>query len=247
MHLKHGAAGAGRADEEALVACLRAHADHDAPLDHVYLVGDVFDQYIEYRHLIPKGWARLQGLLATWTDRGIPVTYLAGNHDPWHRDYFRRELGVRLVMDALLEPVGDTVLYAAHGDAVAAQAAAYTSLRPVLRHPVPVWLYRTLLPGDAGMALARWVNTHIHDTTPDPAVVAALHAHAATVLHETAARVAVLGHSHVPALHAIDDGYYLNPGAWYESRTFGRLDDEGLHLLRWTGSQAVSLDVASFL
>lgn len=241
MHFGQHDAATERAKEADLVRCLRAHED---AIDHLYLMGDVFNEYIEYRHLVPKGCVRFQGLIATWTDAGIPVTYLAGNHDPWHRDYFSRELGVRMVFDALVEPVGETIGYLTHGDAVATHASAYAALRPWLRHPLPVWLYRTLLPGDAGFRLARWVSRAVHDDAPDPEVIAALQHHARTMLHSTAATLVVMGHSHAPALHTWAEGTYLNTGNWYESRTFGRLDQNGAHLLRWNGERAVAIEAA---
>jgi len=241
MHFGQHDAATERAKERDLIACLRAHEED---VDHLYLVGDVFDGFIEYRHLLPKGAVRFQGLLAEWTDRGVPVTYLTGNHDPWHRDYFSDELGVRMVFDTLIEPVLHSVVYLAHGDAIAAHAGLYTRLRPWLRHPLPVWLYRTLLPADAGLRLAHRVSRAVHEDTPDPDVVRALRAHAREVLNATAATLVVMGHSHVPALHTWPEGQYLNTGNWYESRTFGRLDPDGARLLRWNGERAVAIEAA---
>ncbi|NBB73592.1 MAG: UDP-2,3-diacylglucosamine diphosphatase [Bacteroidetes bacterium] len=241
LHFGQHDAATERAKEADLIRCLRAHEDD---VDHLYLMGDVFNEYIEYRYLIPKGWIRFQGLVAAWTDAGTPVTYLAGNHDPWHRDYFSRELGVRMVYDAVIEPTPGPVVYCAHGDAVATQSSAYPWLRPWLRHPIPVGLYRALLPGDAGFRLARWVSRAIHKDEPDPDIIAALRDHAHAVVASTAATLAVMGHSHAPELITWAEGCYLNTGNWYESRTFGRLDDDGVRLLRWNGQRAVDIEAA---
>lgn len=243
MHFGQSDAAAERAKEADLIDCLRAH---EGTVHHLYLMGDVFDEYIEYRHLVPKGYVRFQGLLAEWTDAGVPITYLAGNHDPWHRNYFAQELGVRVVFDALIEPANGPIVYLAHGDAVAANARLYRWLRPWLRHPVPVWLYRSLLPGDSGIRLARWANRSLHENAPDPEVVAALRAHAREVLTSSAATLAVMGHSHVPELRSWPEGCYLNTGNWYESRTLGRLDpDSGeVRLLRWNGRRGVDIEAA---
>lgn len=241
MHFGRGDDATERANEADLVACLRAHED---AVEHLYLLGDVFDQFIEYRHLIPKGQIRFQALLAEWSDQGIPITYLVGNHDPWHQDYFAEELGVRVVFDGLIEPIDGAPVYLSHGDAVVTHSRLYPYLRPLLRHPVPVWLYRTLLPADSGYRLARWVNRRLRTDEPDPHLGSALRDHARKMLADTAAEIAIMSHSHIPDLQRWPDGCYLNTGNWYESRTFGRLDKNSLHLLRWNGTQAIDIEAA---
>lgn len=238
-HFGRSDASTERAREAALIDCLRAH---EHAVEHLYLIGDIFDQYIEYKHLIPKGFVRFQALLADWTDRGVPITYLVGNHDPWHRDYFQKELGVRVMDEALLETIGDTHVYLAHGDRQDPTSRLRSWLRPLLRHPVPVALYRSLLPGDTGYGLARWVNRTLHTEEISPEKVKALREHARQVLSETSADVVVMGHSHHPELCTWPEGAYLNAGTWYEHRTFGRLDKDGLVLARWNGRQAVNIE-----
>ena len=241
MHFGRGSDAAERAKEAELVDCLSAHAE---AAEHLYLLGDVFDAYIEYAHLVPKGFVRFQAELARWADRGVPVTYLVGNHDPWHRDHFARELGVRLVTgDAWAATHAGRRLHLAHGDAPAATGTTRT-LRQWLRHPVPVWLYRTLLPADTGLRLAEWVNRRFGHHAPDPETDRLLEAHARRLLQTTAADGVVMGHSHQPALQVWPEGAYLNTGCWHNRRTLGRLDANGLHLLRWNGTRTVHIEAS---
>lgn len=241
MHFGRGAAADERKKEAALIDCLEAHADR---VEHLYLVGDVFEGFIEYRHLVPKGFVRFQALLARWTDRGIPVTYVLGNHDPWHRDYFPQELGVRLVPESLDASYSGLRLHLTHGDAWASTHRLYSWLRPLLRHQVTASLYRWLLPADLGLGLVHWLSRMLHDETTDPAVVEALRSRAREFLCREAADVAVLGHSHKPALHRWANGLYVNTGNWYESRTFARLDQAGMRLSRWNGTRALDIESA---
>lgn len=241
VHFGRGKATAERTKEADLLDCLEAHADR---VDHLYLVGDVFDGFIEYRHLVPKGFVRFQALLARWTDRGTPVTYLFGNHDPWHRDYFAEELGVRLVPQDLTRVHDGVRVHLAHGDDQASTHKLYRWLRPLLRHPATMTLYRSLLPADLGLGLAQWVSRTLHDEATDPAVVDALRTHARRVLRRRNADVVVMGHSHKAALHSWPDGVYLNTGNWYEHRTFARLDEDGVHLQRWNGTRALDIEAA---
>jgi UDP-2,3-diacylglucosamine hydrolase len=235
MHFGRRDAAVERAGEAAFLDFLRAHEDE---LTHLYLLGDVFDEYIEYRYLVPKGFARLQGWLARRTDAGRPVTYLVGNHDPWHRDYFTRELGVRVVFDALNEPLFDTNVYMTHGDGFVARARLYSWLKPALRHPLPVWLYRNLLPGDAGYGLAHWVNRTLRTETINPRVASELRSSARRLLAEPSVDAVIMGHSHNPERCRWPEGTYLNLGAWYQTQTFGRLDRDGLRLMRWSDGRS---------
>jgi UDP-2,3-diacylglucosamine hydrolase len=239
MHFGRGARSSEREKEAALIECLEAHA---GDVDHLYLLGDVFDGYIEYRHLVPKGFVRFQGLLARWTDRGVPVTYLVGNHDPWHRDHFSEELGVTLVSGAVEATHEGWCLYLAHGDGLAATGTPRTWLRALLRHPMPVRLYQSLLPADLGLGFAQWVSRRLHDREEEPTTPARLRTQARALLRRDALDGVVLGHGHVPELDRGPDGVYLNTGNWYERRTFARLDGEGLHLQRWNGSRAQGIE-----
>lgn len=239
MHFGRGPAASERDKERDLVECLDMHA---AEIEHLYLMGDVFDGYIEYKHLVPKGCARFQGLLARWGDRGIPVTYLLGNHDPWHRDYFSRELGTRLVPESIRVSHYGHRLHVAHGDAYGSTHSLYALLRPLLRNPVAVRLYRSLLPADLGVGLARWVSGAIQDDVPDPAVAEILQNRAESILAEAGLDGVVLAHSHLPTLRDTPEGTYLNTGNWYEARTFARLDQKGLHLQRWNGARAEGIE-----
>lgn len=241
MHFGRGIASAERDKENALISCLEAHEDC---VDHLYLVGDVFDGYLEYRHLVPKGFVRFQALLARWTDQGIPVTYLLGNHDPWHRDYFSTELGVRLVSETLDTTHNDVHLHLAHGDAQASTHRLFRWIRPVLRHPTALRLYQACLPADLGLGLARRVSDMLHDDTPDPSVIEGLQEHARTRLHRDETDVVVMGHSHHPALRAWPEGVYVNTGNWYEKRTFARLTKDDISLVRWNGTRALDIEAA---
>lgn len=238
MHLGRGPARADRVQERALINCLRAHADSAT---HLYLLGDVFDAYIEHRAYIPKQGVRLHAELARWTERSQPVCYLHGNHDPWHLDFMDRELGVRVVEGPWVAHHYGQHIHLAHGDRVASTHGRWGQwMRQAMLHRGAVAAYRTLLPADWGFAAARWVSRRLHGST-DPEVVRALREHAVQVLRTTPAHAVLMGHSHVPELHAYESGVYLNTGNWYEKRTFARLTGDRWTLMRWNGTEAHSI------
>ncbi|MEL7169276.1 MAG: UDP-2,3-diacylglucosamine diphosphatase [Bacteroidota bacterium] len=260
LHLGRGTPAESRAAERDVCALLDAHAD---ALDALVLVGDVFDAYMEYRHLVPKGFVRLQGRLAALVDAGVPVTYVVGNRDPWHLDHFAREVGVRLVRDHVVETMqvhgthgverDESVpwrVYIAHGDGRIAHDRLYNRIRPLMHHPAVARLYRMLLPGDTGYALARWTGRRAANplgrdrTGPDLPAVTALRRFARQTLAAPSSQGAlapdlvVCGHVHLGECTTWGEGTYLNPGYWFGHRTFGRLDADGPALLHWDGAAA---------
>ena len=232
MHLGRSGYPEARRQEADLIAFLRSVRDD---VEHLYLLGDVFEEYIEYHHLIPKGFARFQGLLADWADAGIPITYLVGNHDPWHQSYFETEIGVVVEHEFAIVTHHGKRLYLAHGDGIVTSSRWKAWMKSWLRHPVPVWIYRHVLPGDVGMSLARLVNSTFGKRKIDHALVDGLRRHARGILPKTRVDAVIFGHSHYSELSTWPEGQYLNTGYWHETRTFGAMVDGALQLMRWNG------------
>lgn len=235
MHFGRGSPAEAREEERTLVSFLRAHK-YD--VDHLYLLGDVFEAYIEYATLIPKGFARFQGLLAEWSDAGIPVTYLVGNHDPWHLSYFEDELGVSVSHGPVSAEHFGRQIYLAHGDGLDSRKGS--RIKALVRHPLPTWCYRTFLPSDAGLRLARWWSHRFGRDHIRPSLVEAVAAHARKVLKETAADLVIMGHTHRSAMQEWPEGIYANTGSWAADRSYGLLDETGFQLLKWRDSPAAA-------
>ena len=246
LHLGRGTREATRAAERDAVALLRAHQAEVLEGGTLVLLGDVFDQWIEYRHLVPRAAPRLTGLLAEWADAGAEIVYTVGNRDPWHLDYFADDIGVTVVPGAWTPHREGLALYIAHGDGHAPSERLSTRFQPLLRARSMARLYRMGLPGDAGYALARWVaRTFGTDGAPDPDVARDLAQAAHQHLAHTDADLVAFGHSHAPALDVTPHGTYLNPGYWFGARTFARIDAHGPALMRWSDGHARPLAASS--
>ncbi len=226
---------ADREAEQALVACMEAFFQDTT---HLFLMGDVFEAWIEHAHLVPRPPARFFGALARWADAGRHITVFAGNHDPWHRSYFRDAFGATLVYDALETVLEGRRVYLHHGDGLMPRGL-YRHARRLVRHPLPVWLYKHVIPADWGLGLARWVSRKMHGPDVEIRQVEGLRAYARRVLTATDADAVVMGHSHHAECTTWPEGVYLNPGAWYRTRTFGVLDEGGFAVLEWKEGRAV--------
>lgn len=126
---------------------------HDA--HSIYLLGDIFDFWFEYRHAIPKGFIRLQGKLAELRDAGIPIVFFTGNHDMWMFDYFEKELSIPIYRDPQVLTVGDHKLMVGHGDGLGPGDAQYKIIKRFFNSRLCQWLFARIHP-NLGIGIARY-------------------------------------------------------------------------------------------
>lgn len=140
------------AREKKVVAWLEM-VRHDAFA--IYLLGDIFDFWFEYRHAIPKGFIRLQGKLAEIRDAGILVYFFTGNHDMWMFDYFPKELGIPVYREPIVLTIGTQKLMVGHGDGLGPGEAGYKILKKFFNSTLCQWLFARIHP-NLGMSIARF-------------------------------------------------------------------------------------------
>lgn len=121
----------------------------------IYLVGDIFDFWFEYKRAIPKGFVRIQGKIAQLVDKGIPVHFFTGNHDMWMFDYFEQELGVTIHREPIvIEAQGKKTLLG-HGDGLGPGDRGYKLIKKVFSNKFFQWCFARLHP-NFGIALANF-------------------------------------------------------------------------------------------
>ena len=82
----------------------------------LFIVGDLFDFWFEYKKVVPKGFVRILGKLAQMRDNGLPIYFFVGNHDLWMQDYFEDELDIPVFHKPILFKIFDKSLFLGHGD-----------------------------------------------------------------------------------------------------------------------------------
>ena len=112
----------------------------------IFLMGDVFDFWFEYKYVVPKGYVRMLGKIAEITDSGIPVHLFRGNHDVWAFDYLNKELGVHLHRNAFVYEFEGKKLFLAHGDGLGPGDEGYKFLKKVFEFKPNQFLFRWLHP-----------------------------------------------------------------------------------------------------
>ena len=112
---------------EALIVEWMDKISHDAT--HLFLVGDVFDFWFDYKKVVPKGYIRILGKIAELKDKGIDVRFFTGNHDLWMKDYLWTELGIPIYQKPILENLGSKKFLIGHGDGLGPGDYGYKRLK----------------------------------------------------------------------------------------------------------------------
>jgi len=222
--------------ERDLLQLLRALPEDASAL---VINGDLFDFWFEWRHVVPRAGIRVLGELARLVESGIPVLWIAGNHDCWGGEILRNDVGVNYHVGPWRGSLGgwDTVIE--HGDGLREREdAPYRRLRTVLRHPLSVRMFRWLHP-DWGTALALKSSHTSRNHRPRDGGEGLRSVAHARLRATDAPEAIVFGHSHVATLERAERGVFANPGAWLDQPRFLRFTPEQLELCRWTAAGRV--------
>lgn len=125
----------------------------------IYLMGDIFDFWFEYKKVIPKGFSRFLGKLAELSDAGIEIHFFTGNHDVWAFDYLPKEMGVIVHREPLITELYDKNFYLAHGDGLGDSSLSFRIIRAIFHNKVCQFLF-TILPTNWGISFAHWWSSH---------------------------------------------------------------------------------------
>jgi UDP-2,3-diacylglucosamine hydrolase len=204
--------------------------------ESLYLLGDIFDFWFEYREVIPKYHLDVLAKLKELRGAGVAVTLIGGNHDYWAGAFWRDELGARVVHGCLVENLGRHKVYFLHGDGVGSGDLGYKALKTVLRAPLAIRAFSLLHPNVA-VAIARWASDL--GQPKDEAYRMLGNRKLATLAEQKGAEegvaLLVAGHSHLPQLRQTGGALFLNVGDWVEHLTYGRLDGDRVTLWQWGG------------
>lgn len=150
--------------ERKVVDFLKSIQDDCATL---YIVGDLFDYWFEYKRVVPRGHTRLLGTLATMADKGMKLHVFTGNHDLWMTDYLEEELGATIHHQPFKVQLGTGQFYIAHGDGLGPGDLKYKTIKRIFTNPLCQWLYRRLHPNFGVGFAARMSRTSRNSQSED--------------------------------------------------------------------------------
>ena len=238
FHLGVPNAAASLEREKLIVRFLDEIFDQTAAL---FIVGDMFDFWYEYKKVVPKGYVRLLGKLAAFTDAGIPVHFFVGNHDMWMKDYFQQELGIPVYFEPKDFEFNGLKLHIGHGDGLGPGDHKYKMLKKVFRNPVCQWLFG-IIPSSIGIGIADYFSQQSRAATGHTEEVFLgeekewLITYSKEVLQQKKVDFFVFGHRHLPIdFRLTDSSRYINLGDWIHFFTYAALEGQEMTLRSYTG------------
>jgi UDP-2,3-diacylglucosamine hydrolase len=205
--------------------------DHASSL---YILGDLFDFWFEYRHAVPNGHVAIFHRLCELREANVPTTFLAGNHDYWCLPFLRREFGIATHAEPITATAQGRHLWLAHGDGLVRADWAYRRLRSVLRNPLCVAAYRLIHP-DLGIPLAhRSSGTSRQYTETRHQALDSYRNEVVLPKFREGFDAVVMGHVHIPTHEKIDGKDFLFVGDWLTRFTYVTLSGGVFAQHRWS-------------
>ena len=205
----------------------------------LFLLGDLFDFWFEYKKAVPKGFIRVLGKLAQLADQGIGVYFFVGNHDLWMEDYFEKELGITVYKQPQDITIEGVHFYMGHGDGLGPDDNGFKRLKKVFTHPVAKRLFHAIHP-DIGLRLGQYLslrNKKLSGAQTPPYTGAEqewLVHFARQKLQEQHRDFFLFGHRHLPLeIELTAQSKYINLGDWVRHFSYAVFDGKQIELKKW--------------
>lgn len=203
----------------------------------IYIMGDVFDFWFEYKTVVPKGYTRLLGTIAHIADSGIPIHFFTGNHDMWSFNYFQEELGVKLYKEPVLKEIDGKKFFLGHGDGLGPGDKGYKFIKKVFSNPLCQWLFALLHP-NFGIGLANYFSrkSRMANAEADEIFLGEneewlIQFCKDYLLKNPPVDYFIFGHRHLPLDIPLDKGArYINLGEWVKYNSYAVFDGKNVEL-----------------
>ncbi|MBS1682617.1 MAG: UDP-2,3-diacylglucosamine diphosphatase [Bacteroidetes bacterium] len=207
----------------------------------IYLLGDIFDFWFEYKQAIPKGFIRLQGKLVELRDSGMPIYFFTGNHDMWMFDYFTKELGIVIYREPQQITINHLKLIVGHGDGLGDGDNFYKLLKWFFNSKLCQWLFARIHP-NFGIAMAKFWSrkSRISNTKREEKFKGEEKEFLLSYCRELEQKehhdFYVFGHRHLPLdLKVGVKSRYINLGEWVHFNTYAVFDGNAMELKTFEG------------
>ena len=208
--------------------------------EQIFILGDLFDFWYEYKRVVPKGFVRILGKLAELTDAGIEILFFVGNHDMWMKGYFEKELNIKVYHRPEEFDLKGKKFFIGHGDGLGPGDHRYKFLKKVFRNKFSKWLFGILHPG-FGIGLADYFSSKSRKATGKTNEQFLgedkewLIIFSREMMKTNQYDYFIFGHRHLPIDFKLSDAtHYINLGDWIKYNSYAVFDGENVQLKFYT-------------
>jgi UDP-2,3-diacylglucosamine hydrolase len=202
----------------------------------IFILGDLFDFWFEYKYVVPKGYVRILGKLAEITDSGIPIKFFTGNHDMWMKDYFQNEMNISVYHEPASFEFNGKMFLIGHGDGLGPGDKGYKLLKKIFRNKMAQALFG-IIPPAIGIGLANYfskksraqtgINNEIFTGEDNEWLVQ----YCKERLKSSYFDYFIFGHRHLPLnIQLTETSSYVNLGDWIQYNSYAVFDGNSLTL-----------------
>ena len=209
-----------------------------ADAEAIFLVGDIFDFWFEYKKAVPKGYVRLLGKLAEISDSGIPIHIFTGNHDMWLFDYLEEEINATIYREPIEVSLKGKRFFIGHGDGLGPGDKGYKIIKKIFENKICQWLFERIHP-NLGISIAEYWSkkSRIANGQKDETYHGEkewLTQFCKEKMNTIEVDYFVFGHRHFPLEEDLGDNTsYINLGEWVNYNSYAVFDGEKLELKRY--------------
>jgi len=211
----------------------------EATAKEIFIVGDMFDFWYEYRHVVPKGYVRLLGKLAQLTDSGILIHFFVGNHDMWMKNYLQKEVNIPVYFQPKEFVFANKNFLVGHGDGLGPGDRGYKFMKKIFRNPLCQWLFG-MLPPVIGIGMANYFSRKSREAVAETEQQFLseenewLITYSKEVLAKKHYDFFVFGHRHLPIdFNLSPTSRYINLGDWVRHFTYAIFDGKTIALKKF--------------
>lgn len=206
----------------------------------LYILGDLFDFWFEYKTVVPKGYVRVLGKLAELADGGLPIHFFTGNHDLWMFGYFEQELGIPVYHRPIITQIEGKTFMIGHGDGLGPNDKGYKILKKYFFTNRLCQRLLALLHPDLGIGMASYFSrrSRLATGTADDHFLGEegewLIAYAKRKLLTSQIDYFVFGHRHLPLKININNSLYINLGDWIKYNSYAVYQEQQIEISYFT-------------
>jgi UDP-2,3-diacylglucosamine hydrolase len=200
-------------------------------VSELYLMGDIFDFWFEYKKVVPRGFIRILGRLADLSDRGVPIHFFTGNHDLWIFDYLPEEIGLTLHREEFITVINGKKFFLAHGDGLDPKDKGYLLIKKIFTNKALQWIFARLHPNFAFFLAHKWSKSSrlskMYEQEEFKVKNECMFKFAQNYLEKEWIDYFIFGHRHQMADVELKKGSrYILLGDWITNFSYGTFDGE---------------------